>query len=368
MNAAPRRRFLTIALALAAATALAVGIPTTASAATQGVGDVTDAMRYDVAGPIGLPLADLSGEDDETTTVAAPFPINFFGVASGGVCVTTNGGFYPVPTAGDSCSDAYDKNLENLALDSGSSIIAALAGDLDLSECDNPTPDGFGIPCEIYFGTTTVDGRDAFAITWYRVPMYTGDNDPALSNTFQIVIVKKATGSDVAGWDFDIEYNYGNLTDGEDGYSAADPSSDCEGDQGDPDCRWGIGWANYLAGPPESADPYELFPSTPVFDLVDSGATPMTKNSLNSPVLGRYTFAMVGGVTQGFSVPTLGDGTPAPAAEEAPAAPELAESGAVVNGAAPAGALTAIGLGLVFLLLRNRMRSARSVSARSRAR
>jgi len=39
--------------------------------------------------------------------------------------------------------------------------------------------------------------------------MNSGDNDPALSDTFQIVIVKKATGSDVAGWDFDIEYNFG---------------------------------------------------------------------------------------------------------------------------------------------------------------
>ncbi len=168
-------------LAAVGALVLVVTNPLIASAATPGVGDVSDAMRYDVAGPIGTPLAGLSGTDDQTQTVAAPFPINFFGTASSGICVTTNGGFYPVPTAADSCSDTYDLDLENLALQSQAAMIAALASDLNLGNCADNTFDGFGIPCEIYFGTTTVAGRDAFVITWYRVPMYTSNNDPALS-------------------------------------------------------------------------------------------------------------------------------------------------------------------------------------------
>ena len=347
-------------LAAVGALALVVTNPLIASAATPGVGDVSDAMRYDVAGPIGTPLAGLSGTDDQTQTVAAPFPINFFGTASSGICVTTNGGFYPVPTAADSCSNTYDLDLENLALQSQAAMIAALASDLDLGNCADNTFDGFGIPCEIYFGTTTVAGRDAFVITWYRVPMYTSNNDPALSNTFQIVIVKRATGDATVGWDFDIEYNYGNLTDGEDGYSTADPTSECNGNEGDPDCRWGIGWANYVAGPPSSADPYELFATTPVFELLDGGATPMTANSLNSTVLGRYTFAMVGGTTTGFTPPILGAPPTVPPPVNAPstaAGPQLAASGYVLNPAVPAVGAVAAGLGLLLIRVGRRSRN-----------
>ena len=313
-----RRRWSGLA-ALVAVTALVVGAPLAAVAATPGVGDVTDAMRYDTTGPFGAPIAGLSGEDDDTETLTAPFALNFFGVVSNGLCVTTNGGFFPVPTDTDSCSASYDEDVENLALNSSAAMIAALASDLDLGECDDDSFDGFGTPCEIYYGETTIDGRDAFILTWYRVPMNEAGNDPALSNTFQLVIIKKATGSDGAGWDFDIEFNYGTLTDGEDGYSAADPAEECEGPAGDPDCRWGIGWANFIAGSPDTADPYELFAGTPVLDLVDGGATPLVLNSLNSAVLGRYTFGMVGGVTEGFDIPTLAGPAPALAATGSPA-------------------------------------------------
>lgn len=286
-------------VAACAAIALAVTMPLSASAASPGVGDVSDAVRYDAAGPFGTIVADLSGEDDDSTTFGAPFPINFFGQVSAGICLTTNGGFYPVPTDTDSCSDDYDENLSELAISAAAPMIAAFAADQDLGECNDDTPDGWGTPCEIYFGTTTIDGRDAFVLTWYRVSMYEDENDPALDNTFQIVIIKKATGNDTDGWDFDIEFNFGHVTDNEDGYSAEDPSEECT--SGTTDCRWGIGWANYLG--PEEADAYELFPTTPTEQLIDGGALALTAHSLNSAVLGRYTFGMVGGVTQGFAQP-----------------------------------------------------------------
>lgn len=320
-----RRRAFTVA----AATALVVlGVSTPAFAAGPGIGDVSDAMRYGPSAPLGTPLGDLSGQDDEVTTVAAPFPINFFGVVSNGLCITTNGGFYPVPTSGDSCSDSYDYDLENLALDSSASMIAALGADLDPGECDDPTPDGFGIPCEIYFEpSTTVDGRAAFAITWYRVPMNDTTNLPAsLSATFQIVIIKRATGSDAAGWDFDIEFNFGTATDAEDGYSAASPADSCNSSGNLPDCRWGVGWASYdaVGG---TATPYELFPSTPVTDLVDGGALSLVANSLNSSVLGRYRFAMIGGVTQGFTAPSMGGGVTTGPVIPAAGGNQLADTG-----------------------------------------
>jgi hypothetical protein len=294
--------FRTAATTIASSVAVAALVlinPFAASAATPGIGDVSDAMRYDVAGPFGTIVSDLSTEDDASTTFGAPFPINFFGQVSAGICLTTNGGFYPVPTDTDSCSDDYDEDLKNLALDASAPMIAVFAADQDLGECNDDTPDAWGTPCEIYFGTTTIDGRDAYVLTWYRVSMYEGENDPALDNTFQVVIIKKSTGNDTDGWDFDIEFNFGHVTDNEDGYSAADPTDECE--SGTTDCRWGIGWANYIGV--DEADAYELFPTTPTEQLIDGGAQALTAHSLNSAVLGRYTFGMVGGVTQGFAQP-----------------------------------------------------------------
>ncbi|MGA0869845.1 MAG: nidogen-like domain-containing protein, partial [Planctomycetota bacterium] len=206
--------------------------------------DVSSAVRYGAAAPLGTPLEDLSDSDDATQTIASAFPINFFGAVSDHLCVTTNGGLYPV--SGDtSCSDDYDESVADLAISSRAPMIAALAGDLDLGEDDDIVDDGFGTAGEIYAGTTTIDGADAMTLTWYRVPMYDDENDRTLSNTFQIVLIKGSTGDDTAGWDFTIEYNYGTLTDGEDGYDAGDPSSGCS--SGEDVCRWGIGWASYHA-------------------------------------------------------------------------------------------------------------------------
>jgi LPXTG-motif cell wall-anchored protein len=314
------RRPAVVIVALAAALGLAVGSPLAGSAATPGVGDVSDAVRYDVTGPFGAPIAELSGDDDAVQTLTAPFPINFFGQASAGLCITTNGGFYPVETDTDGCSNSFDQDLTNLALSSSAPMIAALAADNDLGACADGTPDGWGTPCEIYFGTTTIDGRDAFVITWYRVPMYTDGNDGSLANTYQIVIIKRDTGDDTVGWDFDIEFNYATVQDAEDGYLATNPAQECDSFEDVSACRWGVGWANFIPGTPDTADSYELFAATPITDLLDGGARSLTANSLNSPVLGRYTFGMVDGATVGFSVPVLGGAAalPATGAEPAP--------------------------------------------------
>jgi hypothetical protein len=297
-----------------------------ANAATKGVGDVTNAMIYGPGAPIGT-ILDISNSDDSTRTIAAPFPINFFGTKYEGLCITTNGGVYPVATSTTSCSNQYDKNLQNLALTSDAPIIAALAADLDLRKdiSDGTTTfsggggggdDGFAIPTSMYQGTTTIDGRDAWVLTWYRVgffshyaPTYNG------SVTFQIVLIKKDTSNGAsAGYDFDIQFNYGTLTLASDGYLSTDPISECSPDTNNdpiaPDyktCRWGVGWSNYIAGTPEIADPYELFASTPTSDLLDSNTTSgLVYNNLNSPnVPGRYTFSMVAGQTVGFRSPPM---------------------------------------------------------------
>lgn len=109
--------------------------------------------------------------------------------------------------------------------------------------------DGYGAIGQIYYGTTTVAGRNAMVITWYRVPMYGDDNSRAKFSTIQLVFVRKASGDATVGWDFDVEFNYGTMTDDEDGYSAYGPTTG-EGQSSNTyppqaDRRWGIGWANY---------------------------------------------------------------------------------------------------------------------------
>lgn len=314
--------------ALAVAAVITLGLPSAAFAAGPGVGDVSDAMVYGADAPVGTILSDLSGEDDEAATVALPFPINFFGTSYGALCVSINGVVYPVPTAGDTCEADYNDNLADLAESSEAPVIAALAADIDLDnkveDADgNPiTDDGFGIPAEVYFGTTTVDGKTAVVVTWYRVQMFDDDNDKTLSNTFQLVFIQEpTTDGDTVGYDFTIQINFGTATDNEEGYEIESEACEAadEADEHLAECyRWGVGWANWAD---DVADPSELFPNTPVDALVDGSATSLTANSLNSTVLGRYTWGMVGGVTVGFAAPQMG-----PAAAE-PAKPQLAATG-----------------------------------------
>lgn len=175
----------------------------------------------------------------------------------------------------------------------------------DDTNADGLADDGFGDVKNVYAGATTFGGQPAFAITWYRVPTNDTDNLPSKSNTFQLVFVQKPTTlGPTAGYDFDAQFNFGTLTDDSDGYDPADPSSSC--DSTTPvDCRWSVGWAQWDGA---TATPFELFADAPVSEIVDPGSKALVKNSLNSSVLGRYTFAMVDGATVSFAVPPL-DGT-----------------------------------------------------------
>jgi hypothetical protein len=181
----------------------------------------------------------------------------------------------------------------------------------------------------LYVGETTVDGRDAWVYTNYRTVTNDGSNPDVFTNTFQIVLVKRATVNGATrGFDFDIEYNYGSIMDGDDGYDADGGS--CE--YLNSECRTGVGIADWDPIS-EVADVYELFPNTPSRDLNDWYASGMTNNRLNSDINGRYTFAMVGGVVQGFATPVM-DGTGATVARPAtpsPLDPVPEQAGALGN-------------------------------------
>lgn len=264
---------------------------------------------------------------------------------------------------------------------------------------------------QLYSGATTVDGRDAYSLTWYRVPnndsstsginggYFPAINPKTLSLTFQLLIIKRETGSDATGWDFDYEFNIGHATDPSDGYKAADPNNACL-PSSLTDCRWGMGTARLIQGPEVStvendgtvitfdtatphnltagqfigahfclptaglclnardasgqitvvdadtitipsgsvspfvqeshatgsrlllARSWELFANTPSPDLIDAGgSTALVRNSLNSDVLGRYTFAMINGEVTNFVAPTMGAGISGTVADTATTAP-----------------------------------------------
>jgi LPXTG-motif cell wall-anchored protein len=406
------RSVTSVALTAVLAVGAVIVSPVAANAA--GVGDQTDAVLYGPTGPIGDVLTDLSDEDDNSTTVAAPFAINFFGVKSAGLCITTNGVIAPVATELDSCASDYDSDLADYAIDNEESAIGALLADLDLSEelfvapgpivplaafssasqiltftttsphtfevgewvevtfdpehpelgdrqggyvdsipapnqftwdwtgddfpdqaeapftgsvegegevyedtavdADSLGDDGFGNVKQVYAGSTTVDGKPAFAVTWFRVPTNDDTNSQLLSNTFQLVIIQEpTTDGDTLGYDFSVQFNFGTLTDGNDGYKIGSPSDECDSNHPET-CAWSVGWVRYDAIA-ETAQEFEFFADVPVTDLIDgAGNTALINNSLNSPVYGRYMMSMFGGVTTGYSVPVL-DGREVEAAQ-----------------------------------------------------
>ena len=371
-----------VAAVVVAGIVIVSAVPATASPANE----VSDAMRYGASAPLGDVIEDLVDEDDSTYTVAAPWPLNFFGQKYEGLCITTNGGVYPVVDGDASCDNVYDENVEALANSSQAPMIAVLAADIDPSECDqvrvdqrDGAGDGFGRPCTMYLDTeATIDGRDAVVITWYRVSHNDDANDETLENTFQLILIKLPTATgETVGYNFDFEFNYGTLRDGDDGYSAIDPDDSCESLSDD--CRWGIGMANYVpdvlpdvlpdsapgvesdqssepiadqqavgdaaettptepaatepaatepAAPvaepvplgPAAATGYEFFANYEVADLLDDGAFPLVANSLGTEVDGRYTCGMLSGQAVGCDAVQLS----APGAD---AGPLLAETG-----------------------------------------
>ena len=122
--------------------------------------------------------------------------------------------------------------------------------------------DGYGAIGQLYFGTTTVAGRQAMVVSWYRVGMFANGNPKVRTSTIQLVLVKKTSGSDADGWDFDVEFNYGTMTDDEDGYAAPNytangttegqtagswtaDGTNVNGGYAPSNARWGLGWANY---------------------------------------------------------------------------------------------------------------------------
>jgi len=124
-------RTVGLAVALTFGVVPALLATSSSTAATIGVGDITDAMRYGSDNRvIGEIAQQIRNSDDNSQWIEAPWPMNFFGRKYDGICVTSNGTVSPVklPESGSpTCSNRFDKTLAGLAQSAAAPVMAAYA-------------------------------------------------------------------------------------------------------------------------------------------------------------------------------------------------------------------------------------------------
>lgn len=240
------RRPTTTALALL----LASGVVATASPAS------AQAIRADAGfGANFLP----SNDDGSTELVDIGFTVNFFGVTGTEAYINNNGNI------------TFDEDLSTYTpfdlFDAGRVIIAPFFADVD-TRGDLP---------DMTYGTSTIDGRDAFGVNWFDVGYFSENGD--LRNTFQLVLIDR---SDLAAGDFDFEFNYEQIQ---------WETGDVSGGEG------GLGGNSALAGYSNGTPgaTFELPGSDINGAFLDGGPNALAENSLNSDVTGRYLFSVRNG-------------------------------------------------------------------------
>lgn len=130
------------------------------------------------------------------------------------------------------------------------------------------------------YGTSTVNGHNAFGVDWNGVGYYNSQTDKL--NVFQLVLIDR---SDLGAGNFDFEFNYGPMQwetggasggyDGLGGYCAT------------------AGYSNGLATPDNVS--YELPGSHTCGALIDGGANALSAGMFNSTQTGRYLFEVRNG-------------------------------------------------------------------------
>ena len=275
--------------------------------------DTSNAVRY---GPgctvIGSIVGGLVGEDDDTEVVAIPWKLNFFGEPYDAICISTNGGIFPINYAAgedglnddlppNNCYFGWADSLTSLAANSQRSAIFALGTD-QATWCTNETDPL--LTSSIWYGETTVNGRDAIIVTFNRMEAYDDGDCPATDPmsmspdnnwfTYQLVLIKGG-GDDSNGYDFTIELNYGTIRMAVGGYQyfPLEPGfSNCN----NVDLCWAVGTAQFTN---PGATAYPLFDDEADLQssrLIDSSLdTGLVYNSRNSAVPGRYVLNMIDG-------------------------------------------------------------------------
>lgn len=222
---------------------------------------------------LSLPNALPRGDDLSSGPQDLGFNINFLGYATNRLFVNTNGNA--------TLNGRFESHNTFPLHYTGRVMLAPFFGNVDTTAAG-----------DVRFGPTTVDGHQAFAVTWEGVGYNVGHDDR--TNTFQLVIINR---SDLGPGNFDLEYNYDRIT-----WDLGDTTGG--GNTANPATRAGYSW-----GIEPRHTHYELVGSNVPGAFLDGGSTSLAANSLNSTVAGRYVFfARDGGMSP--KLPPLFDAVP----------------------------------------------------------
>ena len=146
----------------------------------------------------------------------------------------------------------------------------------------------FGNSGLVQYGQSTIDGHAAFGVNWIGVNYY-ADNTGSKQNSFQLILIARP---DIGVGDFDIQFNYDQIQ-----WETGDASGGSNG----------LGGTSALAGYWTSATSHDTLTGSLVNGaLIDGGPNALISNSVNSTVLGQYSFQVRNGVVVTNDVPEPG--------------------------------------------------------------
>lgn len=212
-------------------------------------------------------------DDGSSGLVATGFNLNFFGNSFSQLYVNNNGNV------------TFDGPLSTYTpfglVNTSRQLLAPFFADVDTR--------GSGSGLTTY-GASTIGGANVFGVNWINVGYFSSAFDKL--NSFQLIITDR---SDIAGGDFDFEFNYDQIqweTGGASGGTAGLGGSSAR-----------AGWSN------GSNATYEQAGSAVNGAFLDGGPNSLVAGSLNSDVAGRYIFNVRNGAvvvppTTGVPEPT----------------------------------------------------------------
>lgn len=199
-------------------------------------------------------------DDGSTGQVTLGFTANINGTSYGDTYVNNNGNI-----TFDAALGTYTPS----AISNGAygPIIAAFFADVDTRATTSDV---------VRYGAASLGGFNVFGVNYINVGAYSEQN---ILNSFQMILTDR---SDIAGGDFDIQFNYDSML-----WEAGTASNAPPG---------GLGGISALVGYWTSATSNATLPGSLVNGaLVDGGGNALVSNRLNSNIDGQYNFQVRNG-------------------------------------------------------------------------
>jgi chitodextrinase len=212
----------------------------------------------------GCTASTLAANDDGSTgAVDLPFPVNFSGTTYTYLFVNNNGNVTFNARMGTYTPFTINANTPP--------IIAPFFADIDTGAAGS---------ANVTYGTTHVNGRQAFCVNWINVGHFSQNASHLVSA--QLLLIDR---SDVGAGDVDIVFNYGHI-----GWETGDASGGSNGFGGTP---VGIGFS---AGTGDVNAFYEMPGSRQTRQFIDGGPRALVSGSYGALATpGRYVFPVRNG-------------------------------------------------------------------------